>query len=954
MNFSHHNAMPVCPKAGLRGVTALLALPAAMSFGVVLARPAEAQIVISADQAASVNLANYPGGSRLSIEAGTTIAPGGGPGVVGADFWSLSNAGTIDAGTGAGVVLTGGGAVANAGVIMGGPEAVRLDAGGTVVNGVGGVIGASGYGVRVENGAGAVTNFGTITASDDGISLNDGGSVINNSGGTISGDHMGVYTGNGVGTVVNAGVISARTGDAVSLYSGGSFSNAVSGRVSGGYSGVYAGGNFSTVQNAGTISGTRFGVYLSGASGVTNAGSISGGVDGIIEVGAGGSVANSGVISGGSIGLRMAADAQVENPGQISGGVTGVRIGAGSVLTNAVGGTIEGGSTGLQAGNNAVIGNAGTISGERLAGLVLGSGDTLSNSGSISGATGILVSGGQSDILNTGTVSGAANGDAIDLGAGGADALTLETGSVIEGDIEGEGSASQILLTGTGTLASDITGFGTGSALSLGQGADWVASGNWTVGSVVNAGILQPGKIGAPLNLTGQFVQLSTGTLRVVVTPTGVSHFNVSGPVQLGGALVYVLAPGAYTPVSEGFLTAGGAVTGSFAQVTSVQPVQQTQLALRQQDAAVVASGQQAAGVSSGQQAPAVELAGAEDSVNVVVTRNFIVAPEDDALFAEANQASVLDAQRAGDVLLGHALEGGAPSCPQAGVMPGGTGTQAGIAGAIAGALCNAGGWLEASGTRMDVQDGYGADVAGFLAGLDRRVGAAGLRLGLAVGYDETTLTDNDGGKANLHNLRIGVYGVQPLGGFVVTGDVMGGFASGTTSRATGAGDAAGSADGSSVSGGVQLVRPMVFGGLSVLPAAGLRIASVSTGALDETARDQAFAVQADASGATSVQPFIHVALRQRFVTASQVVVTPQVDLGVDYEAGDIDRAVGVTTADQTGFAAWATPLDRAAGQAGVGIAAGRGNWALSARYDAQVAGNWSAQTVEGSLQVWF
>jgi hypothetical protein len=115
-------------------------------------------------------------------------------------------------------------------------------------------------------------------------------------------------------------------------------------------------------------------------------------------------------------------------------------------------------------------------------------------------------------------------------GPGGADVLTLGTGSVIVGDIAGEGSASQIMLTGTGTLASDIVGFGPGSALSLAQGAEWVASGNWTVASVVNGGTLQPGLVGAPLNLTGRFAQLSTGTLRVVVTPSGVSQFNVTGP----------------------------------------------------------------------------------------------------------------------------------------------------------------------------------------------------------------------------------------------------------------------------------------------------------------------------------------------------------------------------------------------------------------------------------------
>ena len=749
MKSSDREAVSSSQKAGIWGgcgASALLALPAAMSFGGVLVGPAAAQGVIGTNQTTTVNLGNYAPGP-VSITAGTTISPVGGAGIEGAGrFWSLSNAGVIDAQAG---------------------DGVRLDAGGVVVNEVGSVIDASGYGVRVTGAVGSVTNSGAITALYDGISLNRGGEVANALGGTISGGHIGVYTGNGAGVVANAGVISAETGDAVSLYAGGSFSNAASGRVQGGYSGVYAGGNFSTVQNAGTIGGTSFGVYLSGASGVSNSGTISGGVDGIIDVGAGGTVGNSGVIEGGKVGLRMAADARVENEGRISGGVTGVKIGAGSVLENEAGGVILGGAVGLQAAGDVVIDNA----------------------GSIGGAVGIVVSGGQSSILNTGTVaSSVRGGDAIELGAGGADVLTLGTGSVIEGDIDGENSASQVLLMGGGTLASDVIGFGPGSGLSVAPGAEWVASGSWTVASVVNAGILQPGLVGAPLNLTGSFTQLSTGVLRVVVTPEGVSQFNVTGPVQLGGKLVYVLAPGVYAPVSESFLSSNGPVTGSFAQVVVQSPAE------------------------TGQSDPplAMALASAASTAAVVVSQNFTVGPEDDGLFANANQVSVLDAQRAGDVLLGHAEAENAGPCPAGGVMANGGGTQAGIAGALAGAFCGAGGWLETSGTRMDVSDGYDADVAGFLAGLDRRVGAAGTRVGLAVGYDAATLTDDAGGKASINTFRVGVYGAQPLGGFVVTGDVMGGFASIATTRATGAGDAAGRGDGTSVAGGVEVLAAVI------------------------------------------------------------------------------------------------------------------------------------------------
>ena len=135
----------------------------------------------------------------------------------------------------------------------------------------------------------------------------------------------------------------------------------------------------------------------------------------------------------------------------------------------------------------------------------------------------------------------------------------------------------------------------------------------------------------------------------------------------------------------------------------------------------------------------------------------------------------------------------------------------------------------------------------------------------------------------------------------------------------------------------MEVSRPLLFGDAAVLPAAGLRIASVSTGALDETARDQAFAVQAGASGATSVQPFVQLLVRQGFVTASRIVVTPQVSLGVDYEAGDIDRAVGVTAQDGAAFAAEGTRLGRVVGQRCWGCGGARGLGAVRAVFCAGV-----------------
>jgi hypothetical protein len=113
MKTGDYDAVPPRRQAGLLGgggASALLALPAAVSVGVVLAGQAAAQSVIASNQDATVMLGNYTSGGPVRITAGTTISPATGPGVVGAagHFWSLSNAGTIDTSTGDGVVLAGG------------------------------------------------------------------------------------------------------------------------------------------------------------------------------------------------------------------------------------------------------------------------------------------------------------------------------------------------------------------------------------------------------------------------------------------------------------------------------------------------------------------------------------------------------------------------------------------------------------------------------------------------------------------------------------------------------------------------------------------------------------------------------------------------------------------------------------------------------------------------------
>jgi uncharacterized protein with beta-barrel porin domain len=877
-----------------------------MSFGVVLVPvPAQAQGVISTNQYSTVDLANY-GAGPVQITAGTTISPATGTGIYGTGTsWSLTNAGDVQVGSGVGILL---------------------NAGGTVSNVAGATISASTYGVLMRNAGGSVDNAGLIEAGDDGISLNHGGTVSNAAGGTIIGGHMGVYTGAGGGSIRNSGVISTRTGTAVSLYGGGSFTNSASGLVSGGYSGVYAGVNGSSIQNAGIINGVSFGAYLTGADSLTNTGSLGGGVDGVIDIASGGVVDNSGVITGTKAGLRLGRTSQMVNSGSVSGGTYGVGLGNGSTLTNEIGGLIQGGGVGVQAGKNVSIVNAGTILDGTQAGIVLGRGDTLNNSGNIAGVTGVLVSGGYASVFSTGTIATTqAGGDAISL-LGTADTVTLDTGAVISGNITDSSTNGLIVFEGSGTLATNVSGFAAGGEAMVAPGADWTLSGLWNVATLVNQGTMQAGLVGAPLDLTGNFVQASGAVLRVAVSPSATAMFNITGSAVLNGTLDYVLAPGSYAPATENFLTATGGVSGAFATVT--QTVTQTGTA------APIALGLVGGG-----------------AVNFQILRNFIVAPQGAALFSETDQAMTLGAGQASDRLLDHAADRGGACQP--GVLQAGSSGAAGVAGAMASAFCGAGGWAEATGSALGVAGGYDTQGGGFLAGLDRAVGAAGTRLGLAVGYDEAALADKAGGKAEIGTTRVGLYGAQPVGAFTLSGDVMEGFVTTRTTRATSVGGAVGQDRGTILSGGAQVALPLRLGGTQFVPALGVQITDLRMSGFSETAPLSSFAVQANASGQTTVRPYMNLKISREFLTVSQISLAPELRLGVADLLGNTSTSVNAS-ANGGSFSASATKLDGIAGQIGAGLTAGRGNWSVTAGYDAEVAGNWSAQSAQAALRVRF
>jgi hypothetical protein len=757
-----------------------------------------------------------------------------------------------------------------------------------------------------------------------------------------------------------------------------------SGTISGGSSGVdNEGGTISTLVNTGTIIGTTgAGVYNSYSR---NNNTILGTI---------GLLGNSGVISGGATGIyNTDLISAITNSGTISGG-TGDGIlndtgGTINIIQNFAGGQILGGADGINAGAGSVsISNAGVIKGVAGYGVVFNSG-TLTNlaGGTISGTTGVDVTGNNAVVFDAGTIISTNGGNAI-LVAPLADPaqIVLTTGSAITGTINGGGTDGSITLEGTGSLPNTIADFTTGSTLTVVPGAKWTGSGNWTVATVTNNGTFEGGTLGTPLTLTGNYVQTAGGTLLVVVTPKLTSQFIINGTASLEGTLDYAFAPGTYTQKTYSFITATGGISGAFSAANYMGSVPPVLLHATK---------------------------GVTDAANLILSGTIvsnpkpivIVTPEDDSIYADAGQAAAQAAQEANAGVLdyvtdealttdpgagyGFADESASPmgnhyeaallgtpastygatsnsggACAAGGSVPPHNGvntTGSQMANAFAAGFCGAGGWLEGSVGASNVNgsgdaSNYSTNSGGFLAGVDKVVNPSGTRLGVAVGYDETWLHDNASGKDSIDTTRVGLYGAQPLGQFVLAGDFMLGFANNTATRPTGVGPAHATYSGTDYGGGVQLATQMDYNGVTVRPAAGIRFAAADSNGFSESGVHYvpAFAITGATSTDTSVQPYVKVGVSRSFLTQSDVAVTPSASIGYTVEAGDTGKSVTVTSVDGTQFASAHTSLNSSAAELTLGLAAGKDNWSLYAHYSAYLAGNWTAQVGEAGLQVRF
>jgi outer membrane autotransporter protein len=437
-----------------------------------------------------------------------------------------------------------------------------------------------------------LTNLGTIGPADSGIGVyfTAGGAIINS--GSLSGGTAVTIEGGASGSVDN------KLGATIS--SPGCCGGIVIGESSG-----IAG----TVTNAGTITSASQAVSLWGGGTVTNL------ATGVIQAH---DQAN-------AVSVILGTSRVVNNYGLIqsndAGFGTGVALQNG-VLTNYLGGQILGAFNGVWANGSSAtsVTNDGYIEAKLAQGggsaIEVDGGGTVVNTGTIKSFTsngstsdaGINFSGAGS-VTNSGTIESTTGGKAIIFNGALVHTLTLDTGSVLGGNVQGGTGTDNLVLMGTGS--ESIGKFLSFETLSM-QGTSWTltGTGSFTTSTTVSSGFLHingqltsptvtiasggtlggtgtiignvtangnvaPGNSIGTLNITGNYTQATGSTYTPEVSTTASDLINITGTATIqGGTTVSVLAaPGLYT-VGQRYtiLTAAGGVTGTYTTLTDNAP----------------------------------------------------------------------------------------------------------------------------------------------------------------------------------------------------------------------------------------------------------------------------------------------------------------------------------------------------------------------------------------------
>jgi type V secretory pathway adhesin AidA len=279
--------------------------------------------------------------------------------------------------------------------------------------------------------------------------------------------------------------------------------------------GMAANGSGNTLTNNGTITTTGPNAYgMTAAWGQANTGQLNNTLINTGNVSTSGSNARAASILGGS--------STINNSGTLS--TTGTAATAAYLQGNADrlinSGTIVASGSGSFAVDSNTVGSSFTAS--------------IQNTGSITSTNGTAIRtlNGNTTIINAGTITGG-GGTAISMGNGN-DSLVLQTGSAINGLVDGGAGTNTLTLQGTGTASNPFLNFQT---LTM-QGTQWTWNGTGSFTTVqVQTGTLIVGDASNPgAALAGTNITVASGsTLGGYGSVTGAVANN--GTVAVGNAV---------------------------------------------------------------------------------------------------------------------------------------------------------------------------------------------------------------------------------------------------------------------------------------------------------------------------------------------------------------------------------------------------------------------------------
>jgi fibronectin-binding autotransporter adhesin len=617
---------------------------------------------------------------------------------------------------------------------------------------------------------------------------------------------------------------------------------------------------------------------------------------------------------------------------------------------------------------------------------------TLINNSSViaSQGTAIVVTGNPGTslkLVNTGNIVGGA-GTAVNYVpfSGG---TIAQSGGTIDGTISLSGLQTVLNVTGgaiNGFIVDQTPASGSpgssqnrGGLINFDLGAgSFTTNGNITVGAVnVQSGTLALSndvyvsggftnnarlQINGVRTLTGSFVQNSSGTLVMQVSPEASSQLKVArlpffggGTASLAGTLVLAYAPGIYRPRNYTLLSApanehdanANGVTGAFSTVSGSVP-------------------------TAGLAQSVLVNTQSVDLVLSPISSATVVAPTNDTVFSAVTTTAILNGQWTNRMLLdrwGSAHSGIADGPLAAGLAvpaklqtasAGAPAPMDALAAALPEAMTRYGGWFWGTGNFASLNGsatapGFTARSGGFLAGIDQPVGDQ-TWLGAAAGYSHTGLSEHSTSSGDMDTGRVAFYGGTRLGPAVLSATTGFAYDRITTARPlVGIGTAQEGHDGQEFTVAAQASLPLEISGVRVTPRAGVQFLNLFESDFAETGAN-GFNLSNRGRNTDSFQPYVAVSSWRSFVTDEGIAITPEVRLGYSREALSNSRQLTVATVNATDFPVQGVKPSKNMLTAGVGLTLrAQDNVYLYANYDAVVpTGNTTYQIVSAGLRIKF